>query len=66
MFNHPNENQVQWTRILTEQFECKGYKCQEIKEEDATVLILRTEKKHDKEKNDFSIMNRSYGKTRIN
>lgn len=66
MFNHPSENQGQWARILTEQFECKGYHCQEIKEQDATVLILRTEKKPEKEKKDFSIMNRSYGKTGIN
>ena len=66
MFNHPNENRSQWVRVLTEQFECKGYQCLEVKEQDATVLILRTEKNKEKENHDFSIMNRSYGKTGIN
>jgi hypothetical protein len=66
MFNHPSETHIRWTDFLTEQFQGKGYHCHEVKELNATVLILTTNKNTDIDQNDFSIMNRSYRKTGIN
>ena len=42
MYSIPNENR---TQPLTEQFKHKGYSCEEVSEEDATILIFTHEKK---------------------
>lgn len=45
MHTNPKENPSQPDPILIEQFRRKGYRCEEVKQEDATILILRHEKK---------------------
>lgn len=46
MHTNPKENRTRLDQILLEQFLCKGYKCEEIREEDATVFIITHEKKN--------------------
>jgi len=41
----PKENRTQTALMLVEQFRRKGYSCRELKETDATILILTHEKK---------------------
>lgn len=45
MHTNPNENRTRVDRILLEQFLRKGYKCEEVHEDDATVFIITHEKK---------------------
>lgn len=45
MQTNPKENHVYLPVILIEEFRRKGYKCQEIKEENATIFIMTHEKK---------------------
>ena len=44
MYTNPKENRTQSPFILIEEFRRKGYKCQEIKEENATIFIITHEK----------------------
>ena len=46
MYTNPKENRTQVDQILLEQFRRKGYKCEEILQEDATIFIIKHEKKH--------------------
>ena len=46
MNTNPNENRTPVDRILLEQFLRKGYRCEEINEDDATVFIFTHEKKN--------------------
>ena len=43
MYANPNENHT--TCILVEQFRRKGYNCEEVRQHDATILIVKHEKK---------------------
>jgi hypothetical protein len=43
--NHPNESRTPKNPVLIEQFLCKGYRCTEIVEQDATIIIFSHEKK---------------------
>ena len=43
MYANPNENQT--ACILGEQFRRKGYNCEEVRQKDATILIVTHEKK---------------------
>ena len=45
MLKNPNGNRTQAACILIEQFRRKGYNCEEIKDEDVTILIMTHEKK---------------------
>ena len=45
MHTNPKENRTQVDTILLDQFRRKGYKCEEIEENDATVFIIKHEKK---------------------
>ena len=45
MYINPKENRTQVDHILLEQFRRKGYKCQEVCEENATLFIITHEKK---------------------
>lgn len=45
MHTNPKENRTQVDHILLDQFRRKGYKCEEIEENDATVFIIKHEKK---------------------
>ncbi|MGZ3846049.1 MAG: hypothetical protein ACXVBH_08330 [Flavisolibacter sp.] len=58
MYTNPKENRTQVDQILLEQFRRKGYKCEEILQDGATVFIITHEKKH----SDFitQVMNDSY------
>ena len=58
MYTNPKENRTQVDHILLEQFRRKGYKCEEILQEDATVFII----KHEKKTSDLitQVMNDSY------
>ena len=58
MYTNPKENRTQVDHILLEQFRRKGYKCEEVLEEGATVFIIKHEKKH----SDIvvQVMNESY------
>ena len=42
---NPKENRTQTAFMLIEQFLRKGYKCQELKDQEGTTLILTHEKK---------------------
>lgn len=46
MHTNPKENRTYLSNLL-EQFRHKGYRCTEIKEEDAVILIVKHEKKND-------------------
>lgn len=46
---NPKENRTPTIEVLVEQFLRKGYRCHEVQEEDATLLILTHEKKTDTE-----------------
>jgi hypothetical protein len=58
MYSNPKENRTQVDRILLEEFRRKGYKCEEILQDDATVFIIKHGKKH----SDFitQVVNDSY------
>jgi|KBSSwiStaDraftv2_1062776.scaffolds.fasta_scaffold3927277_1 hypothetical protein len=43
MYANPNENHT--ACILGEQFRRKGYNCEEVRQKDATILIVTHEKK---------------------
>jgi len=45
MYTNPKENRTHVDHILLEQFRRKGYKCQEVCEQNATVFIITHEKK---------------------
>lgn len=45
MYANPNENRTYTACILGEQFRRKGYNCEEVRQKDATILILTHEKK---------------------
>ena len=45
MYTDPKKNRTQPALILVEQFRHKGYQCEEIREEDSTILILKHDKK---------------------
>jgi hypothetical protein len=45
MYANPNENRTYTACILGEQFRRKGYKCEEVRQKDATILIVTHEKK---------------------
>ncbi|MBO9682690.1 MAG: hypothetical protein J7502_08500 [Flavisolibacter sp.] len=45
MHTEPKKSRTQVDDILLEQFRRKGYKCQEIEQQDATIFILTHEKK---------------------
>jgi hypothetical protein len=45
MYTNPKENRTQVDHILLEQFRRKGYKCEEICEENATTFVITHEKK---------------------
>ncbi|MGZ3940396.1 MAG: hypothetical protein ACXVBK_16615 [Flavisolibacter sp.] len=46
MYTNPKENRTHVDQILLEQFRRKGYKCEEILQDGATVFIIKHEKKH--------------------
>ena len=46
MYTNPKENRTQTDSLLFEQFRRKGYKCEEIKEDDSTIFIIKYEKKN--------------------
>lgn len=46
MYTNPKENRTPIDHILLEQFRRKGYKCEEVCEENATIFIIKHEKKH--------------------
>jgi hypothetical protein len=46
MHTDPKKNRTHVDHILLEQFRRKGYKCEEVKEPDATVFIITHEKKN--------------------
>lgn len=46
MHTNPKESRTQIDQVLIEQFLRKGYKCEEIFEQDATVFIITHEKKN--------------------
>jgi hypothetical protein len=46
MCTNPKKNQIDANPVLIEQFRRKGYKCEEVKEKDATVFIITHEKKN--------------------
>jgi hypothetical protein len=46
MPTNPKENRTRVDQILLEQFLRKGYKCEEIREEEATTFIITHEKKN--------------------
>jgi hypothetical protein len=58
MYTNPKENRTSVDHILLEQFRRKGYKCEEILEEDATIFII----KHERKQSDFinQVVNESY------
>lgn len=39
------KNRTQIDHVLLEQFRYKGYKCEEVKEQNATIFIITHEKK---------------------
>jgi hypothetical protein len=43
--SNPKENQSYPNELLLEYFRRKGYQCKKIKEDNATVIIIRHEKK---------------------
>jgi hypothetical protein len=45
MHTELKKNRIQVDDILLEQFRHKGYNCQEIEQQDATIFILTHEKK---------------------
>jgi hypothetical protein len=45
MHTNPKENRTQVDHILLDQFRRKGYKCEEVEEKDATIFIIKHEKK---------------------
>ena len=51
MFTNPKENRTQIDHILLEQFRRKGYRCEEVCEENATIFII----KHEKKQSDFIV-----------
>jgi len=46
MYTNPKENRTQIDHILLEQFRRKGYNCEEVCEENATIFIIKHQKKH--------------------
>lgn len=46
MYTNPKENRTRIDHILLEEFRRKGYKCEEIREQDATIFIITHEKKN--------------------
>jgi hypothetical protein len=44
MHTDPKKNRTQVDHILLDQFRRKGYKCKEVKQQDATILIFTHEK----------------------
>jgi hypothetical protein len=46
MYTDPKQNLIQVDHILIEQFRRKGYKCEEIKEQNATIIIISHERKN--------------------
>jgi hypothetical protein len=46
MYTNPKENRPCTNEILFEQFRRKGYRCEKIREEDATTFIIKYEKKN--------------------
>jgi len=46
MHTDPKKNRTQVDHILLEQFRRKGYKCEEIEENDATIFVIKHEKKN--------------------
>lgn len=45
MQTNPKENRAPLPFILIEEFRRKGYKCEEIREENSTIFIMKHEKK---------------------
>ena len=45
MYANPKEDRTRVDHILLEQFRRKGYKCEEVCKEDATIFIISHEKK---------------------
>jgi hypothetical protein len=45
MHTDPKKNRTYVDDILLEQFRRKGYKCDEVEEQDATIFIITHEKK---------------------
>jgi hypothetical protein len=45
MSTNPKENRTVLSFLLIEEFHRKGYKCEEIKEENSTIFIITHEKK---------------------
>lgn len=45
MHTNPKENHTRADHILLEQFRRKGYKCEEVSEDNAIIFIIRHEKK---------------------
>lgn len=46
MSTNPKENRPYSNEVLFERFRCKGYRCEQVKEENVTVFIIRHEKKN--------------------
>ena len=46
MYKNPIENRTRVDHILLEQFLRKGYKCEEIHEQGATIFIITHDKKN--------------------
>jgi hypothetical protein len=46
MHTDPKKNRTQIDHILLEQFRRKGYKCEEVEEQNATIFIFTHEKKN--------------------
>jgi hypothetical protein len=46
MFINPKENRTQPDHILMEQFRRKGYQCEQILEQNATIFIITHERKN--------------------
>jgi len=46
MYTNPKENRPCSNEVLFERFRRKGYRCEQIKEENATVFIIRHEKRN--------------------
>ena len=46
MHTNPKKDRIQVDHILIDQFCRKGYKCEEVQEQDSTVFIIKHEKKN--------------------
>jgi hypothetical protein len=45
MHTNPKKSRTQVDHVLLEQFRRKGYKCEEIEQQDATIFIITHQKK---------------------